>query len=69
MVVRIRGESLEAIEQVELDVEHLLKEVLVINPEAVVADRIVGKPYFEIDIDCREIARYGISIAQVQHVI
>ena len=33
------------------------------------ADRIIGKPYLEIDINRREIARYGISIQKVQNVI
>ncbi|MHC4458746.1 MAG: efflux RND transporter permease subunit, partial [Planctomycetota bacterium] len=35
----------------------------------VIADRIVGKPYIEIDIDREAIARYGANIRQVQDVI
>jgi len=35
----------------------------------VFADRIVGKPYLEIDIDRKAIARYGIAMRQVQHAI
>jgi len=35
----------------------------------VLADRIVGKPYLEIDIDRDAIARYGIKIKMVQDVI
>ena len=69
MAVRIRGKSLEEIEQVGYAVERFLKEVPGVNPETVVADRIVGKPYLEIDLDREAIARYGVSIAQVQHVI
>ena len=69
MAVRIRGKNLEEIEGVGYAVEKLLKEVPGVNPETVVADRIVGKPYLEIDIDREAIARYGVSIAQVQHVI
>ncbi|HBO44414.1 MAG TPA: acriflavine resistance protein B, partial [Planctomycetaceae bacterium] len=69
MAVRIRGKSLEEIEQVGYAVEKFLKEVPSIKPETVVADRIVGKPYLEIDIDRKAIAHYGVSIAQVQHVI
>ena len=34
-----------------------------------VADRVIGKPYLEIDIDRRAIARYGISVRRVQDVI
>ena len=34
-----------------------------------VADRIVGKPYIEFRIDREKIARYGVSIRDVQDVI
>ncbi|MGY8694127.1 MAG: efflux RND transporter permease subunit, partial [Verrucomicrobiia bacterium] len=40
-----------------------------INPETVFADRVIGKPYLEIDIDRAAIARYGIKIKMVQDVI
>ena len=40
-----------------------------IDPLSVIADRIVGKPYLEIDIDRRAIAQYGIDLQQVQDVI
>lgn len=69
MGVKVRGPSLEVIERVGLDIERFLKEVPSIEPTAVVADRIVGKPYLEIDIDREEIARYGIHIRDVQDVI
>ena len=69
MAVRIRGQNLEDLEQVGFAVERLLKEVSSVEPATVVADRIVGKPYLEIDIDREAIARYGVSIQQVQHVI
>ncbi|OHB67176.1 MAG: acriflavine resistance protein B [Planctomycetes bacterium RBG_13_63_9] len=69
MAVRILGQNLEDIEKVGLAVERLLKEVPGVNPHTVVADRIVGKPYLEIDIDRAAIARYGVSIRNVQDVI
>jgi Cu(I)/Ag(I) efflux system membrane protein CusA/SilA len=69
MAVRIRGKNLEEIERGGYEVEKLLKEVPSVNPDTVVADRIVGKPYLEIDIDREAIARYGVTVAQVQHVI
>ena len=40
-----------------------------VEPSAVIADRIVGKPYLEIRIDREAIARYGIMLEQVQEVI
>jgi Cu(I)/Ag(I) efflux system membrane protein CusA/SilA len=69
MAVRILGDDLEEIEQVGLAIEKALKEVPGIEPATVVADRIVGKPYLEIDIDRNAIARYGINIRDVQDVI
>ena len=50
-----------------MQIESLLKEV----PGAtdIVADRIVGKPYLEFHIDRDRIARYGVSIRDVQDVI
>ena len=35
----------------------------------IVADRIVGKPYLEFEIDRDHIARYGVNIREVQDVI
>jgi Cu(I)/Ag(I) efflux system membrane protein CusA/SilA len=52
-----------------LDIEDSLKQVPSIKAEAVLADRIVGKPYLEIDIDRDAIARFGITIKMVQDVI
>jgi len=69
MAVRILGQKLEDIEEVGLAVEKYLKEVPGVEPAAVVADRIVGKPYLEIEIDREAIARHGISVRAVQDVI
>lgn len=69
MGVKIRGKSLEEVEKVGLEVERLLKEVPSVEPSSVVADRVVGNPYLEIDIDRKAIARYGIKIQDVQDVV
>jgi Cu(I)/Ag(I) efflux system membrane protein CusA/SilA len=69
MGVKIKGPDLETIERVGLEIERFLKEVPSVEPAAVFADRIVGKPYLEIAIDRERIARYGISIREVQDVI
>ncbi len=69
MGVKIKGPSLEVIEKVGLQVEQFLKEVPAVKPSAVIADRIVGKPYLEIHIDREAIARYGIMLENVQDVI
>ncbi|PJZ69676.1 CusA/CzcA family heavy metal efflux RND transporter [Leptospira perolatii] len=67
MGVKIYGTDLKKIETLGLQIEEILKKV----PGAtdVVADRIVGKPYIELVIDRERIARYGISIRDVQDAI
>jgi len=69
MGLKVYGPDLETIESVALQIEKFLKQVPSIKSEAVFADRIVGKPYLEIDIDREAIARYGIKIQSVQDVI
>jgi len=69
MGVKVKGPDLETIDRVSLDIERLLKEVPSVEPAAVIADRIVGKPYIEIDIDREATARYGIRVRNVQDVI
>ncbi|MCF8109153.1 MAG: efflux RND transporter permease subunit [Desulfohalobiaceae bacterium] len=69
MGIKIKGPDLETIENIGMKLEALLKEVPSVKSETVIADRIVGKPYLEIAIDRRAIARYGIKIQQVQEVI
>ena len=69
MGVKVKGPDLDTIEMVGLQIEKFLKEVPSVQPAAVFADRIVGKPYLEIDIDRERIARYGLTIRKVQDVI
>jgi len=69
MGIKVKGPDLETIESVGLQIERLLKEVPPVEPSAVIADRIVGKPYLEIVIDRGAIARYGIMLSKVQEVI
>lgn len=67
MGVKIYGSDLKQIERLGLQIESLLKEVP--GSTDVVADRIVGKPYLEFEIDRDRIARYGVNIRDVQDVI
>ena len=69
MAYKIQGPDLNSIEKASLELEQLLRQVPSINPETVFADRVIGKPYLEIDIDRAAIARYGIKIKMVQDVI
>ena len=69
MGVKVKGPDLDTIERVALEIEEYLKEVPSVETSAVIADRIVGKPYLEIDFDRKKIARYGLTIRQVQDVV
>lgn len=69
MGIKVRGPDLESIERFGMRLEKYLKEVPTIEPAAVLADRIVGKPYLEIEIDRDAIARYGVSMEKVQSVV
>jgi Cu(I)/Ag(I) efflux system membrane protein CusA/SilA len=67
MGVKIFGNDPKVLEHIAVQMEEVLRKV----PWAtdVVADRIVGKPYVEFEIDREAIARYGINIRDVQDVI
>ncbi len=69
MGIKIKGPSLEIIEKVGLQIEQFLKEVPSVEPAAVFADRIVGKPYLEIVPDRKAINRYGVKIRDFQDVV
>lgn len=69
MGIKVKGQDLKEIEAFGIQLESVLKQVEGVKNEAVFADRIVGKPYLLIDIDRAKIARYGISIQQVQDVL
>ena len=69
MGIKVHGPDLETIERFGLRLEKYLKEVPSVRASAVYADRIVGKPYLEIEIDRDAIARYGIHVKNVNNVI
>ncbi|GGW54609.1 Cu(I)/Ag(I) efflux system membrane protein CusA/SilA [Winogradskyella epiphytica] len=69
MGIKVKGQDLKEIEAFGVQLEDILKQAEGVKDEAVFADRIVGKPYLLIDIDRERLARYGITIEQVQQVI
>lgn len=69
MGIKIRGPDLETLERVGLDLERILQTVPGVEPATVLADRMVGKPYLEINVDREAIARHGILVRDVQDVI
>lgn len=69
MGIKVYGSDLEVIQEFGFKLEEILQQVPSVKKEAVFADRIVGKPYLQLDIDRERIARYGLSIEKVQQTI
>jgi Cu(I)/Ag(I) efflux system membrane protein CusA/SilA len=69
MGIKVKGPSLEAIETFGFALEDVLEGVPAIRPETVFADRVVGKPYLEVDLDREAIGRYGLTVVDVQQVL
>ncbi|CAL67898.1 efflux RND transporter permease subunit [Christiangramia forsetii] len=69
MGIKVQGQNLKQIQEFGMKLEDLLKQAEGVKDEAVFADRIVGKPYLLIDIKREKLARYGISIDDVQQVL
>ncbi len=69
MGIKVYGPDLATIEAFGMKLEGLIRDVRGVRPETVFADRVVGKPYIEIDINREAIGRYGLTISRVQDVI
>lgn len=69
MGLKVYGPDLETIEEAGLVFEQALKEVPSVKASSVFYDRAVGAPYIEINLRRTEMARYGMSINDVQEVL
>jgi len=69
MGLKVFGPDLEAIEKGGLLLEQALKEVPSIKGSSVFYDRAVGAPYLEIKLNREAMARYGMSVSDVQEVL
>jgi copper/silver efflux system protein len=69
MGVKVRAPDLDTLERVAIALERMLREVPAIRADTVNAERVVGKPYLEIDIDREAIGRYGLNVVDVQDLI
>jgi Cu(I)/Ag(I) efflux system membrane protein CusA/SilA len=69
MGIKVKGPDLKTIEAFGLQLEGILKQSEGVKEQAVFADRIVGKPYLLIDIKREQLARYGISVMDVQEIL
>ena len=69
MGIKVFGPDLESIEKVGYQLENHLKQVEGVQGMSVFADRVVGKPYLEMEINRQAIARHGISVKSLQGVL
>lgn len=69
MGLKVSGPDLESIEQGGKALETALRDIPSILPSTVFYDRAVGAPYIEIKLNRRNMARYGITVADLQDVI
>jgi len=69
MGLKVFGPDLEAIEKAGIQLEQALKEVPSIKASSVFYDRSVGAPYLEIKLNREAMARYGMTVSDVQEVL
>ena len=69
MGLKVYGPDLETIELAGMAFEKALKDVPSINPSSVFYDRAVGAPYIEIKLNREAMARYGMTVSDVQEVL
>jgi copper/silver efflux system protein len=69
MGLKVFGPDLDAIEKAGMQFEQALKDVPSIKSSAVFYDRAVGAPYVEIKLNREAMARYGMTVSDVQEVL
>ncbi len=65
--IKVAGPDLAVLQDLAVEIEGILKEVP--GTLSAYAERVVGGNYLDFDIDRREIARYGLTVGDVQDVI
>ncbi len=69
MAVRIYGDTLEGLSQAAVAVAEQLKQHPLVNAQSVNPDIVMGKPYYEFDVDRQEAARYGMTTMMVNQIV
>jgi Cu(I)/Ag(I) efflux system membrane protein CusA/SilA len=69
MGLKVYGPDLNAIEEAGMILEKALKDVPSVKASAVFYDRSVGAPYLEIKLNREAMARYGMTVSEVQEIL
>ena len=67
--IKVKGQNLKHIEAFSLQLEKELKTINIVESQSVFAERAVAKPYLLFDINREQIARYGLSIEDIQETL
>ena len=65
--IKVAGSDLATLERIAADIEAVVRQVP--GTSSVFAERVMGGNYIEFDIRRDDIARYGLTIGEVQEVI
>jgi Cu(I)/Ag(I) efflux system membrane protein CusA/SilA len=65
--IKVSGSDLEVLEEIGEQIEAALREIP--GTLSIYAERVVGGNYLDIEIDRARIARYGLTVGDVQDVI
>ena len=69
MGIKVSGPDLETVASTVVEMERHVRQVPAVVPEAVQAERVVGKPYLEVVVDRERAGRYGLRVADVQNTL
>lgn len=69
MGLKVYGPDLATIEKSGMMLEKALKDVHSVKASSVFYDRAVGAPYIEIKLNREAMARYGMSVSDVQDIL
>jgi Cu(I)/Ag(I) efflux system membrane protein CusA/SilA len=69
MGLKVYGPDLNSIQEAGLAFEQALKDVPSVKATSVFYDRAVGAPYIEIKLNREAMARYGMTINEVQEIL
>jgi Cu(I)/Ag(I) efflux system membrane protein CusA/SilA len=69
MAVRIFGDDLEGLSKASLAVAEHLKKQHYVKAGTVNPDIVMGKPYYEFEVDREEAARYGMTTMMVNQIV
>ena len=69
MAIRVYGDDLQGLADASLAVADHLKTLPHVNAGTVNPDIVMGKPYYEFEVDRQEAARYGMTTMMVNEIV